>query len=200
MCWLPQSMHFSNQPISLSPSSALPFPTVPLPNLFKLQAVAPLVQQLSYNPALKIDWCRNIFFLLKNHHQYVQGILFTDPAFDTLTITDRALARLARIAVTVALLIANSFTSEPNQLTPHWVAEAIAMRGMLAATGSFPQFVKHNPISAFCDYNIAAKNGFSEAWFELGRYYEAINNHTLAKDCFEHGVAFDVANCLYVGF
>jgi len=195
MCWLPQNMHQSNQPISLSPSSALPFP-----DLFKLQALAPLVQQLSYNPALKIDWCRDIFSLLKHHYQYVQGILFTDPAFDTLTITDRALARLGRIAVPVALQIADSFTSKPNQQTPRWVAEAIAMRAMLAATGSFPQFVKRNPISAFCDYNIAAENGFLDAWFELGRYYEGINNHTLAKDCFEHGVAFDVGSCLYVGF
>lgn len=103
------------------------FPTAPLPDLVKLQAAAPLVQKPSYNPALKIAWCREVFFLLKNHYPHLQGILFTDTT-PALVVIDRVLAHLAHTAVGLALCIADSFTPEPNQQMPHYVAEAIAMR------------------------------------------------------------------------
>ena len=116
----------------------------------------------------------------------------------TLTNTDRILVQLARIAVPVVLQIAGSFMPESGYQMPQYIAEAIAMRAMLAATGAFSDFVRYNPLAAFRDYNIAAGNGFSDAWFHLGKYYEEFGNNSLAKKCFEHGVELNVESCIYV--
>ena len=81
---------------------------------------------------------------------------------------------------------------------PAFVAEAIYMRALCASTGVFPQFVPHDPRTAFRDFERAAKSGHHAAWFKLGREYENFGDMQHAKDCFERGAKHGVESCLYV--
>jgi len=181
--------------IQQSPVQA-PSLTAPLPLLPQLQTAAPIVQQPNHDPLLKVSWCRDVFFLIDRSQG--QGTPSTDPPVGPVTIADPALARLAQIAVSLVLQIAASFTPQPGQKMPLHVAEAVAMRATLSGTGAFPEFIRHNPRTAFRDFETAARNGFATAWFRLGRDYENFNDHQHARECFERGVKLNIESCLYV--
>jgi hypothetical protein len=93
---------------------------------------------------------------------------------------------------------AASFTPQPGQKMPLHVAEAVAMRATLAGTGAFSEFIRHNPCTAFRDFETAARNGFATAWYRLGRDYEDFNDHQHATECFERDVKLNIESCLYV--
>ncbi|KAF8155443.1 hypothetical protein B0H34DRAFT_798631 [Crassisporium funariophilum] len=76
--------------------------------------------------------------------------LGTGPLIGPFTIPDPALAlaltRLAPIAIPLVLQLANLFN--PGQgctKVPVYIVETIGMRATLAATGAFPEYVRHNP-------------------------------------------------------
>ncbi|TCD60032.1 hypothetical protein EIP91_010853, partial [Steccherinum ochraceum] len=84
----------------------------------------------------------------------------------------------------------------PSPMPLH-VAEAIYLRATCAASGAYPQYIPHNPRTAFRDFELAAKSGYYAAWFKLGRDYENFGDSGHAKDCFERGVKYGVESCLY---
>jgi len=183
-------------PKPASPPPALPSLTAPLPILSQLQAAANQIQAPTHDPALKIAWCRDVFFLVDRS----QGnAVATDPPVGPVTISDLALSHLAHIAVQIVLQLASSWSpGEGRPKMPLHVAEAISIRATLASTGSFPEFVRHNPRTAFRDFEAAARGGFVGAWFRLGRDYENFNDHAHAKECFERGAKLGVESCIYV--
>ena len=179
-----------------SPPPSLPSLTAPLPILSQLQAAAKQVQNPTHDPALKIAWCRDVFFLVDRSQGNSPA---TDPPVGPVTISDLALSHIAHIAVQIALQLASSWSpSEGRPKMPLHVAEAISIRATLASTGSFPEFVRHNPRTAFRDFEAAARGGFIAAWFRLGRDYENFNDHAHAKECFERGAKLGVESCIYV--
>lgn len=189
----PPPPQFQQTPKVSSPPPALPSLTASLPILAQLQTAATVVQSPNHDPALKIAWCRDILFLVDRSQG--TGTPSTDPPIGPISISDPALARLAQIAVPLILQISN--TNTQGQKMPPYVAEAISMRANLAATGAFPEFIRHNPRAAFRDFEAAARGGFAAAWFRLGRDYENFNDHAHARDCFERGIKLGVESCLY---
>ncbi|KAF9524188.1 hypothetical protein CPB83DRAFT_861764 [Crepidotus variabilis] len=191
----PPSAPTHHRATSESALSVTPSLTAPLPSLAQLQQAAPIIQSPNHDAALKISWCRDIFFLVDRSQ--ASGTPSTDPVVGPITISDPTLAQLAQIAVPVTLQIANSYTPVPGQKMPFHVAEATSMRANLAASGAFPEYVRHNPRAAFKDYETAARGGFAGAWFRIGRDYENFNDHLHARECFERGVKLNVESCLY---
>ena len=176
------------------PPAALPSLSTPLPVLAQLQSAAGPIQSPAHDPALKVAWCRDVFFLIDRANP--ESIPGADPPVGPVTITDPALLRLAQIAVPLILQLSQSHNPSQGKMTP-FIAEAIFMRASLAATGAFPDYVRHNPRNAFRDFESAARGGYPAAWFRLGRDYENFNDHTHARDCFERGVRLNVESCLY---
>ncbi|PPQ70590.1 hypothetical protein CVT25_012012, partial [Psilocybe cyanescens] len=181
-------------------TSTPPSLTAPLPQLAQLQQAAAQIQSPTHDPALKIAWCRDVFFLLDR----AQGCP-TDPIVGPLNTAgvDPALVRLAEAAAPMVLQLATSWSPPPQTpgagkaQMPAPVAEAIYLRATLAATGAFPACVRHNPRTAFRDFEAAARGGFPAAWFRLGRDYENFNDHARARDCFERGAKMGVESCVY---
>ncbi|KAF8809152.1 HCP-like protein [Phlegmacium glaucopus] len=186
------NLTFQSKP--LSPQPSLPSLTAPLPNLAQLQSAASIIQSPTHDPALKVAWCRDVFFLIDLAQQ--NTVPGADPPVGPAIITDPLLSRLAQIAVPLLLQLSQSHNPAQGKIPP-FIAEAISIRATLAATGAFPDFVKHNPRSAFRDFETAARGGFPAAWFKLGRDYENFNDHVHARDCFERGVRLNVESCLY---
>ncbi|CAA7270035.1 unnamed protein product [Cyclocybe aegerita] len=180
---------------SSPPPSSIPSLTAPLPVLSQLQSASAIVQGPTHDPALKVAWCRDVFFLVEC--ALPNPAPSTDPVVGPITIPNPDLAKLAHAAVPLCLSIASSFTPAPGAKMPAYVAEAIAMRAALASTGAYPEFVRHNPRQAFRDFEAAARGGYAAAWFRLGRDYENFNDHAHAKECFERGVKLGVESCLY---
>ena len=184
-----------NSPQAPQPApSTLPSLTAPLPVLAQLQSAAGAIQSLTHDPALKVAWCRDVFFLIDRSQQ--DSVPGADPPIGVVTITDPILFRLAQIAVPLILQLSQSYNPSNGKMPP-FIAEAISMRAALAATGAFPEYVRHNPRHAFRDFETAARGGYSAAWFRLGRDYENFNDHQHARDCFERGVRLNVESCLY---
>ncbi|KAF8155421.1 hypothetical protein B0H34DRAFT_798611 [Crassisporium funariophilum] len=189
----PTSKPTSPPPQQQPPS--IPSLTAPLPILEQLVTAANAIQSPTHDPALKIAWCRDVFFLIERGQHTPAG---TDPPIGPLTIPDPALARLAHIAVPLVLQLANSFNpGQGGTKMPVYIAEAIGMRATLAATGAFPEYVRHNPRTAFRDFEASARGGHAPAWFRLGRDYENFNDHAHARECFERGAKLGVESCLY---
>jgi len=157
----------------------LPSLTVPLPVLTQLQAAAPIVQQPTHDPVLRVALCRDVFSLVDRS---TRASSMTDPPVGPVSIPDPSLTRLTHIAVPLVLQLASSFQ---GQKLPLYVAKAVALHATLSSTGAFPEHVCHNPCTAFRDFETAARNSFSSTWFRLGRDYENFNDHSHAKDCFE---------------
>lgn len=123
-----------------------------------------------------------------------------DPSSDTppmgpAVIQDQQLLRLVQIAVPMVVQIASA--QHPNPM-PVFAAEAIYLRATFAASGAYPDHVQHNPRVAFRDFEQAARAGYAQAWFRLGRDYENFNDTAHARDCFERGVKLNVESCVYV--
>ena len=176
------------------PPAALPSLTASLPVLAQLQSAATAIQSPSHDPALKVAWCRDVFFLIDRANP--DSVPGADPPVGPVSITDPTLLRLAQIAVPIILQLSQSYNPSQAKITP-FIAEAISMRANLAATGAFPDYVRLNPRNAFRDFESAARGGYSAAWFRLGRDYENFNDHQHARDCFERGVRLNVESCLY---
>lgn len=109
---------------------------------------------------------------------------------------DPVLANLSKTAVPTVLQLA-AINTEPM---PAFVAEAVYMRGLFTSSGAYPEFIRPNPRAAFRDFELAAKGGYSPAWFRLGRDYESFDDFALAIDCFGRGVKSGVESCAYVSF
>ncbi|CDO76800.1 hypothetical protein BN946_scf184978.g29 [Trametes cinnabarina] len=118
----------------------------------------------------------------------------TDPALGPAQIDDPELQKLVNVAIPIILQVASQLP--PGPVPPH-VAEAIYMRASCAATGIYPQFIPHDPRTAFRDFERAAKAGHHPAWFKLGREYENFNDVQHAKECFERGIKYGVESCYY---
>ena len=171
-----------------SPNASL---TAPLPTIQTLTAATPSVQDPTFDPAGKVAWCRDIFYLVDRlNHSAIETPI--GPA----RIEDPQLLRLTQIAVPILLAIASP-QPPPNPIPPH-VAEAIYLRATLESTGAFPEDVPLNPRFAFRDYLQAARAGYAQAWFKVGRDYESFGDYKLARSCFERGVEAGAESCIYV--
>ncbi|KAF9652429.1 hypothetical protein BDM02DRAFT_2974566 [Thelephora ganbajun] len=164
--------------------------TAPLPTIHTLTGAIPSMQDPSFDPARKVVWCRDIFFLVDRLNQAA-----TDGPTGPVRIEDPQLLRLTQIAVPTILAIASP-QPMPNPIPPH-VAEAIYLRATLESSGAFPEDVPLNPRVAFRDYEQAARAGYAQAWFKLGRDYESFGDDKHARTCFERGVKAGVESCLY---
>ncbi|OCH86984.1 hypothetical protein OBBRIDRAFT_760449 [Obba rivulosa] len=174
-----------------------PMLTAALPTVASLAAHLNSVQQPGFNPAGQIAWIRDVLSLVERSQQQVSSTSIgssTDPTVGPIRIGDPELQRLVNVAVPLLLQI--SAQQQQTPLPPH-VVEAIYLRATCEATGAYPQFVPHNPRTAFRNFERAAKAGFYAAWFKLGRDYENFGDMGHAKDCFERGVKFGVVSCLY---
>lgn len=208
--WSPVSQpahgYSSPYPPSPNPPTRSPFPppnnaqasspanaslTAPLPTIQTLLGALPSMQDPSFDPAKKVVWCRDIFFLVDRLHQATP-----ETPVGPVHIEDPQLLRLSQIAVPTILAIASP-QPPPNPIPPH-VAEAIYLRATLESSGAFPEDVPQNPRVAFRDFEQAARAGYAQAWFKLGRDYEGFGDDKHARTCFERGVKAGVENCLYV--
>lgn len=72
------------------------------------------------------------------------------------------------------------------------------MRALFSASGTYPEHVAHDPRKAFRDFETAARAGYGEGWFRLGRDYENFDDSSRAKACFERGVKLGIGSCIYV--
>lgn len=197
--------------MSLGPSSPAPFPysqspglntsppptdgtglTASLPAIGDLLNALPTIQQPSYPAGKKLVWCRDVMLLIERDQQQASGqSLTTEINVGPVTLSDPQLKRLADAAIPIILSLAGSTPVQGH------VAEAVYWRATLSSTGAFPEFVRHNPRSAFRDFEGAARGGYTAAWFRLGRDYENFNDAQHAKDCFERGVKHGVESCVY---
>lgn len=174
--------------------------TAPLPTLATLSVQQNSIQQPNADPARKIAWCRDVLALVDRAQQLHarSSPTSTDPIMGPAQIDDPELQKLVNVAVPVILQIAGSHPPQgPAPVPPH-VAEAIYMRALCASTGIYPQFIPHDPRTAFRDFERAAKSGFFAAWFKLGREYENFGDFQRAKECFERGTKHGVESCFYV--
>lgn len=172
--------------------------TAPLPTIAGLAALIPSVQQPTFNPASQVAWIRDVLSLVDRSQQQATSstsTTTTDAAVGPAHIADPELQRLVNAALPLLLQISSQQQQTP--LPPH-IVEAIYLRATCEATGAYPQFIQHNPRTAFRNFERAAKAGFHAAWFKLGRDYENFGDMGHAKDCFERGVKFGVESCLYV--
>ncbi|TFK46747.1 HCP-like protein [Heliocybe sulcata] len=169
--------------------AGLPSLTAPLPTPASLAAALPSIQRPDADPAARVAWARDVLSLVERMHASSSS---TDaPAVGPVHIADAQLQRLADVAVPLVLQAA---TAQP--VAKH-VAEAIYLRACMTASGAYPQYAPHNPRAAFRDFELAARSGYPQAWFKLGRDYENFNDTAHAKDCFERGVKLGVESCLY---
>lgn len=190
---LPYPSPHTPQPpqITRSPSPTNASLTAPLPTIATLTGAIPSMQDPTFDPAIKVVWCRDVFFLVDRLNQSA-----SDGATGPVHIEDPQLLRLTQIAVPTILAIASP-QPIPAQIPPY-VAEAIYLRATLESSGAFPDDVPPNPRVAFRDYEQAAKGGYTQAWFRLGRDYEGFGDDKHARTCFERGVKAGAENCLYV--
>ncbi|KAG1716818.1 hypothetical protein ID866_340 [Astraeus odoratus] len=185
---------------SYSPPNIAPLPpqangapslTAPLPSIQSLSTALPTVQQPSHDPVHKINWVRDVLLLVDRAQQNSSN---DTPVVGPVTIHDPQLQRLVHVAVPMILQIASIQTHTPP---PPYVAEALYLRGTFAASGAYPEHVQHNPRLAFRDFEAAARFGYAQAWFRLGRDYENFNDAVHARECFERGVKRNVESCIY---
>lgn len=195
----PTSTDFPNPHDETLPGdSATPPSTFPSEDLAVLATVDSLqeamkqVAMLSYDPFLKISWCRDVLFLLNREHPFLSTM--NDPLEACINLTDIRLSHLVVTAISIILDL-SSVTGTP---TPSHTAEAIYMRALLAASGAFPDHVKPDPRAAFRGFEAAARAGYEDAWFMLGRDYEKFQDIKRAKACFDRGVKLGSVSCLYV--
>ena len=151
------------------------------------------MQHPSHDPALKINWARDVLMLVDRAQQNASG---DAPPVGPATIQDPQLLRLVQIAVPLVVQIASAQHPTP---IPVFAAEAIYLRATFSASGAYPDHVQHNPRIAFRDFEQAARAGYAQAWFRLGRDYENFNDALHARDCFERGLKLNVESCVYVG-
>ncbi|KAF8843893.1 HCP-like protein [Paxillus ammoniavirescens] len=188
------SVHSSYAPPQVpSPPRQIGAPslTAPLPSVQSLTAALPTVQQPNHDPTLKVNWARDVFMLVDRTQQNSSD---DTPPVGPVTIQDPQLLRLSQVAVPLIVQIASAHHPTP---LPVYVAEAIYLRATFAASGAYPDHVPHNPRIAFRDFEQAARAGYAQAWFRLGRDYENFNDITHARDCFERGVKLNVESCVY---
>ncbi|TFK63725.1 HCP-like protein [Pluteus cervinus] len=164
--------------------------TAPMPTLSQLTQAAPTIQTPSHDPALKMTWCRDVFFLIERS---IGANTSNDPPVGPISIPDPQLARLAQIAVPIVLQLSNV---QQTPLPP-WAAEAIYYRATFSASGAYPEHILHNPRLAFKDFEVSARGGYVQGWFRLGRDYENFNDASHARDCFERGVKLGSESCCY---
>ncbi|KAF8547897.1 HCP-like protein [Imleria badia] len=165
--------------------------TAPLPTIQSLTAALPTVQQSNHDPDLRISWARDVLMLVDRTQQTPSG---NAPPVGPATIQDPQLVRLVQIAVPLVIQIASAQHPTP---IPIFAAEAIYLRATFAASGAYPEHVPHKPRNAFRDFEQAARAGYAQAWFRLGRDYENFSDAAHARDCFERGVKLNVESCLY---
>ncbi|KAL4079382.1 HCP-like protein [Scleroderma citrinum] len=171
--------------------NGVPSLTAPLPTIQILTNALPTVQQPNHDPGKKINWARDVLLLVDRAQQNSSN---DTPVVGPVTIHDPQLQRLIQVAVPMILQIASVQTHTPP---PIYVAEALYLRGTFAASGAYPEHVQHNPRLAFRDFEGAARFGYSQAWFRLGRDYENFNDVTHARECFERGAKRNIESCIY---
>ncbi|KAJ3721394.1 HCP-like protein [Lentinula guzmanii] len=170
--------------------------TAPLPTIPALQSAMSTIQLPKHDPALKVAWARDVMFLVERAHAMATNSPMGDPPNGPVEIHDGALLKLAQVAVPMILDIASTFSTTTTPTAPH-VSEALFHRASLLASGSFPEFAQRNPRQAFRDYESAARAGYGQAWFRIGRDYESFGDLVHAKECFQRGVRLGVGACLY---
>ncbi|KAI0720841.1 hypothetical protein C8T65DRAFT_633001 [Cerioporus squamosus] len=169
--------------------------TAPLPTLATLSVQQSAIQAPNADPARQVVWCREVLSLVDRAQQQHSRTspTSTDPAVGPAQIDDPEVQKLVNVALPIIIRISSA---PPGPVPPH-VAEAIHMRAMCASTGIYPQFIPHDPRTAFRDFERAAKSGYHAAWFKLGREYENFGDVQHAKECFERGCKHGVESCFY---
>ncbi|TDL15592.1 HCP-like protein [Rickenella mellea] len=179
--------------------------TVPLSSVGSLQNSLPAIQAIPMDSNLSpvVKWCKDVLALVNRISasnvppKDDSRTMSLDPFTGPVKISDHALSRLVDVAVTSILRISSIAESGTISVSPVAVAEAFFLRATLEASGAFPQLINHDPRKSFRDFENAVLSGYHEAWFNLGRAYEAVEDIERAKDCFQNGTNFDVESCLY---
>ncbi|KAF8328180.1 uncharacterized protein EI90DRAFT_2899171, partial [Cantharellus anzutake] len=167
-----------------------PVLTVSLPTQPSLSSAAQSVKTIN-NPSRQVSWSKQVLDLVERI-QISERRLYNDNLAPNL---DPRLEVLVDQAIQHIL----SLSQIPGKPLYPYAAEAIYLRGTLAASGSFPAYIKRDLRAAFKDFETAARNSFDPAWFRIGRDYEGVNQIEKARECYERGVKIEEKNCLYVG-
>jgi hypothetical protein len=192
---LPRQPHMHPGPTLFSHLDTLiPTLTASHPTIQLLTTGLPTVQHPSHDTALKINWARDVLMLVDRAQQNASG---DAPPVGPATIQDPQLLRLVQIAVPLVVQIASAQHATP---IPIFAAEAIYLCVTFSASGAYPDHVPHNPRIAFRDVEQAARAGYAQACFHLGRDYENFNDALHARDCFERGLKLNVELCLRKSF
>ncbi|KAI8969458.1 hypothetical protein BD414DRAFT_541115 [Trametes punicea] len=186
----------ASPPAPSVPRDGPPALTAPLPTVAILSVQQVAIQQPNADPARRIAWCKDVLALVDRAQQLLARTdsNSTDPTVGPAQINDPELQQLVNVAIPIILQVSSQAQQGP---IPPYVAEAIYMRATCAATGIYPQFIPHDPRTAFRDFERAAKAGYHAAWFKLGREYENFNDVQHAKECFERGMRHGVETCYY---
>lgn len=179
-------------------ANGLPSLTAPVPTIASLAGALPAVQGAGADPTAQIAWAGDVVALVERLQPQASATS-TDSPTGPARIVDPELRRLADVAVPMVLQLSAAGAPASGQRLPRHAAEALYLRGTFANAGTYPEYVAPNPRTAFRDFEQAARNGHSAAWFKLGRDYETVGDAAHARDCFERGVKYGVESCLYVG-
>ena len=169
-----------------------PVLTVSLPTQASLYAASQSVKTIN-NPSRQLSWSKQVLDLIERTQLRERQL---NPKYKDILLTtmDPLLEELVDQAIQHVLDLSRT---PGTPLLPHG-AQAIYLRGLFAASGSFPNYVKRDQQAAFKDFEVAARNGYDIAWFKLGGDYERVNQTARARECYEQGVKIKEKNCLYV--
>lgn len=163
-----------------------------LPTIQGLRESQENVMREDCNAGARIAWCQDVLFLVDLDHHFASPLGIN---CEKIIIKDEQLAALVSVAIPLILGIANTKGMPMSRLS---VAKARYARATLSSTGVFPDYVAKNPRAAFRDFEAAAKGGYHDAWFRIGRVYENFDDPKRARTCFERGAKRGSGGCAYV--
>ncbi|KAF8310935.1 HCP-like protein [Clavulina sp. PMI_390] len=166
-----------------------------MPTVESLTAAASSVASQD-NPPRQLTWSRQVLNLVDRtitletalNPSIDQAHALTEPRLHALV--DQAIPQIMRQCEAVPP------SAAPGSLPPH-IAEAFYLRGTLASSSLFQEWVKKDLRQSFKDFETAARSGCHIGWFRIGRDYEGVQDIRRARDAFERGVRLGEKNCLY---
>lgn len=123
----------------------------------------------------KSHWCKEV---LRYVEQKLDENKISDPTL--VSLIDQVMATIDRLAS-----------------TPNPRPQALYLRGDLRASGSFPSYHRKDLKSAFNDFELSARMGYSPSWFRIGRDYEVLGDMSRARDAYERGCSVQDVGCIY---
>jgi hypothetical protein len=130
---IPQQPHMHPRSNTVQPPPRPPPPPSGTPPHHPVTTAFLTVQHPSHDPALKINWARDVLMLVDRAQQNSSG---DAPPVGPATIQDPQLLRLVQIA-----------SAQHPTLIPIFAADAIYLRATFSVSGMYLDHVQHNPVA-----------------------------------------------------